>query len=51
MAAYVEVHRDQRRFADIGVQGPAKVRPDWTTDGHAIVWAETFGRLVRIGTT
>jgi hypothetical protein len=37
MAAYVEVYQDQRRFADIGVQGPAKVRPDWTTDGHAIV--------------
>lgn len=46
IAAYVEVYRDQRRFVDIGVQGPAKVRPDWTTDGHSIVWAESFGRLV-----
>ena len=26
--------------------GPAKVRLDWTTDGHSIVWAESFGRLV-----
>lgn len=46
MAAYVQVSQGDRRFADIGVPGPATVRADWTTNGHAIVWAETFGRLV-----
>jgi len=46
MAAYVEVYQGERRFMNIGVQGPATVRPDWTTDGHSIVWADSFGRLV-----
>jgi hypothetical protein len=46
MAAYVEVSRGDHRFTNIGVNGPATVYADWTTNGHSIVWADSFGRLV-----
>uniref|UniRef100_UPI003F49A155 hypothetical protein n=1 Tax=Actinoplanes sp. CA-151224 TaxID=3239904 RepID=UPI003F49A155 len=46
IAAYVEVYQGHHRFTDIGVDKPPTVRADWTTDGHAIVWAGSFGRLV-----
>jgi hypothetical protein len=46
MAAYVEVDKDGRRYGGIGVNGEATVYPDGTTNGHTVVWAESFGRLV-----
>ncbi|WP_127508713.1 hypothetical protein [Actinoplanes solisilvae] len=46
MAAYVEVTKDGRRYGGIGVNGKATVYPDGTTNGHTVVWAESFGRLV-----
>jgi len=46
MAAYVEVTRDGRHFGGIGVHGKATVYPDGTTNGHTVVWADSFGRLV-----
>lgn len=46
MAAYVEVARDDQRHGGIGVNGKATVYPDGTTNGHMVVWADSFGRLV-----
>ncbi|MFY1689119.1 hypothetical protein [Plantactinospora sp. WMMB782] len=46
MAAYAEVTRGEIRHANLGVRGPAVVRPDWTTNGHSVLWAATFNRLV-----
>jgi hypothetical protein len=46
MAAYVDVEKDGRRYGGIGVNGKATVYPDGTTNGHMIVWADSFGRLV-----
>jgi hypothetical protein len=46
MAAYVEVAKDGRRYGGIGVNGKATVYPDGTTNGHTVVWADSFGRLV-----
>jgi hypothetical protein len=47
MAAYVEVERGETQCGSIGVRHqPPKIRPDYTTDGHAVLWAGSFGRLV-----
>ncbi|MFF0366418.1 MULTISPECIES: hypothetical protein [Micromonospora] len=46
MAAYAEVTRGGIRHANLGVRGPAVVRPDWTTNGHSVLWAAPFNRLV-----
>jgi hypothetical protein len=42
----VEVDKDGRRYGGIGVNGKATVYPDGTTNGHTVVWADSFGRLV-----
>jgi hypothetical protein len=50
MAACATVyHREDQdtKFADVGVwEHPPKVRPDGTTDGHVVLWANSFKRLV-----
>lgn len=46
MAAYVDVTRDGQQYGGIGVNGKATVYPDGTTNGHTVVWADSFGRLV-----
>lgn len=46
MVAYVEVSEAGRHHGGIGVNGRPVIRPDGTTDGHMIVWADSFGRLV-----
>jgi len=50
MAACATVfHRDRQdtKFADVGVwDRPPKVRLDGTTDGHVVLWAGSFRRLV-----
>lgn len=30
----------------LGVRGPAVVRDDYTTNGHTVLWAASFGRLL-----
>jgi len=32
--------------ASLGVRGRPVIRPDYVTNGHVVLWAETFGRLV-----
>ena len=46
MAAYVEVIKDGRRYGGVGVNGKVTVYPDGITNGHTVVWADSFGRLV-----
>lgn len=46
MAAYAEVRKGDTVQGSLGVRGPAVIRPDLSTDGHAVLWAASFGRLV-----
>lgn len=50
MAAFARVSETSRPDAgvwEIGTWPSAPVvRPDWTTNGHMVLWAESFGRLV-----
>ncbi|MBN1170612.1 MAG: hypothetical protein JXA67_00380 [Micromonosporaceae bacterium] len=46
MAAYAEVLQDNITHVSLGVRGPAAIRADFTTNGHAVLWAASFGRLV-----
>ncbi|ROO62641.1 hypothetical protein EDC02_4624 [Micromonospora sp. Llam0] len=46
MAAYVEVASAGQPYGGIGVNGKATVYPDGTTNGHMVVWADSFNRLV-----
>ncbi len=48
MAAHVAIYDQagQRTLSQIGVPEPPTVRPDGTTNGHMIVWSDSFGRLI-----
>ncbi len=46
MAAYAEVVQGEIHHASLGVRGRPVIRPDYVTNGHVVLWAETFGRLV-----
>ncbi|WP_018588742.1 hypothetical protein [Salinispora arenicola] len=46
MAAYAEVVQGEITHVSLGVRGPAVVRDDYTTNGHTVLWAASFGRLL-----
>jgi hypothetical protein len=46
MAAYAEVVQGDITHVSLGVRGPAVVREDFTTNGHTVLWASSFSRLV-----
>ncbi len=46
MAAYAEVVQGDIPHVSLGVRGPAVVRDDFTTNGHTVLWAASFGRLL-----
>jgi GNAT superfamily N-acetyltransferase len=46
MAAYVEVLQGDTTHVSLGVRGPAVIRMDYTTNGHTVLWAASFSRLV-----
>ncbi|MBU8857718.1 MULTISPECIES: hypothetical protein [unclassified Micromonospora] len=46
MAAYAEVIQGDIAHVSLGVRGRAAVRDDFTTNGHVVLWAESFGRLL-----
>jgi hypothetical protein len=44
------VREGQKRPIDIGVwKHPPVVRPDGTTDGHVVVWADSYRRCIDLG--
>ena len=46
MAAYAEVVQGEVRHASLGVESRPVIRSDYTTNGHVVLWAESFNRFV-----